>query len=46
MDKGKKWSEISKNMSTSRTENTVKNRFNSLMKKERLAFAEGSKSKA
>lgn len=34
-EKGKKWSEISKCIPTSRTENAVKNRFNSLIKKEK-----------
>lgn len=34
-EKGKKWSEISKAITTSRTENAVKNRFNSLIKKEK-----------
>lgn len=35
LSKGKKWSEISKNMKSSRTENAVKNRYNSLIKKEK-----------
>ena len=33
--KGKKWSEISKALNNCRTENTVKNRYNSLLKKEK-----------
>ncbi|KAL4506069.1 hypothetical protein ABPG72_013830 [Tetrahymena utriculariae] len=36
LEKGKRWSEISKNMKSSRTENAVKNRYNSLIKKEKL----------
>ncbi|EAR93514.2 Myb-like DNA-binding domain protein (macronuclear) [Tetrahymena thermophila SB210] len=37
LEKGKRWSEISKNMKSSRTENAVKNRYNSLIKKEKLS---------
>ena len=44
IEKGKRWSEISKSMASSRTENSVKNRFNSLLKKEKgIAFSAESK---
>lgn len=33
--KGKKWSEISKIMKNSRTENSLKNRYHTLIKKEK-----------
>lgn len=39
LEKGKRWSEISKSMASSRTENSVKNRFNSLLKKEKGIIA-------
>ena len=46
LEKGKRWSEISKSMASSRTENSVKNRFNSLLKKEKgIAFSAAAESK-
>ena len=42
LEKGKRWSEISKSMASSRTENSVKNRFNSLLKKEKGIIAGNS----
>jgi len=38
--KGKRWSEISKSMKSSRTENAVKNRFNSIVKKDKHLSSE------
>lgn len=35
VEKGKKWSDVSKELRSNRTENNVKNRFNSIMKKEK-----------
>jgi transcriptional activator Myb len=38
IEKGKKWSDVSKELRSNRTENNVKNRFNSIIKKEKQAL--------
>ncbi|KAL4466953.1 hypothetical protein ABPG74_010550 [Tetrahymena malaccensis] len=40
LDKGKKWSDVSKELKSNRTENNVKNRFNSIIKKEKQNIEE------
>lgn len=45
IEKGKKWSDVSKDLKSNRTENNVKNRFNSIIKKERQSLEEAFKNK-
>ena len=40
IEKGKKWSDVSKELLSNRTENNVKNRFNSIIKKEKQTIDE------
>lgn len=40
IEKGKKWSDVSKELRSNRTENNVKNRFNSIIKKEKQNMEE------
>ncbi|KRX10455.1 Homeodomain protein [Pseudocohnilembus persalinus] len=40
LTKGKKWSDVSKSLRSSRTENSVKNRYNSLLKREKQVISQ------